>query len=190
MAQGDPVVTGLAWVGGIVAAILAVGVPIRDYLRREKRADASDAALGAKSEAEATLYQHMSEQLREYRELADRAFAERNDIIGRVAALEHNAQALAEAQGMIDTLRRKLDTKDAELQRILTESAEERRRFLDILEAKDAEIAHRDATIRDLEQRQQQLDLRLNTDEGILRQLACPLAASVQAINIGEPSDG
>lgn len=41
-APHDPLLVGLAWVLGIVTLLIAIGKPIRDYLRTEKRADKVD----------------------------------------------------------------------------------------------------------------------------------------------------
>lgn len=171
----DPIITGLAWIVGIVVLLIAIGKPIRDYVRGEKREDKKDVVGDAKTSAEAALYNHLSQQVEQYRKIADQAFRERNDLVQRVAALEAKAEDLADAKAVIEKLKARLDRKDDEIQLLLTQSAEERRQFLEILRNKESEISKRDERILSLETRQRELEIRLARDEAATLQHTCPL---------------
>lgn len=179
--QQDPLLVGLAWIVGIVTLLIAIGKPIKDYLRGEKRATGEDRVEDAKSTAETILYNHLAEQVRQYREIADRAFNERNSLVERVAALEAKTVILDDTKAALERLKlkledkdAKLEAKDAEIRRLLEQSAEERRQFLHILTIKDSEIAKRDERITALEQRQRELELRLAKDEATMNMPTCP----------------
>lgn len=149
--QSDPLMLGLAGIVGVVTLVIAIGKPIRDYLRQEKRQDKADIVGDARSSAEAVLYNHLSEQVTEYRRIADEAFRERNALISRVAALEAKAVELEQARALTSQLQAYLSEKDAQLQALLASAAEERKEFLAILRDKDTEIQRRDIRIAELE---------------------------------------
>lgn len=172
-AFSDPVTVGLMWVVGIVALAISIGKPIRDYLRGEKKASKEDKVDDAKSSAETVLYNHLADQVTQYRNIADQAFRERNDLIKRVSALEAKAEDLADAREVIERLKVKLEDKDTKIELLLAQGAEERKRFLDIISWKDTELAKANDRIVSLETRQRELELRLTKDEtGIF---VCPL---------------
>ncbi len=184
-AASDPLLVGLAWIAGIVTLIVTIGKPVRDYLRNETKAETANKAEDAKSGAEAVLYNHLAEQVREYRTIADKAYAERNDLIQRIAVLEAKTEDLETAQELAEKLKTRLDEKDAQIERLVADAAEERRRFLDILDAKDREIAKRDERIHTLENRQRDLEVRLAQDEirmGI--PAGCPHIQVLQPIGV------
>lgn len=139
--QSDPTLVGLAWVLGIVTLVIAIGKPIRDYLRQENRQDKIDVVGDARSSAEAVLYNHLAEQVTEYRRIADEAFRERNALISRVAALEAKAAELEQARLLTVQLQAHLSEKDAQIQALLDNAAVERNQFIGMLRDKDAEIA-------------------------------------------------
>lgn len=181
----DPLIVGLAWVAGIVALLISIGLPIRNYIRDQHRAAGEDRVVDAKSSAEATLYTHLSQQVEQYRKIADEAYKERNDLVGRVAALEAKTQVLEETKATLDRLKKKLEDKDikieekdAEIRKLLTQAAEERQQFLSILQAKDAEITKRDERITSLEERQRELETRLMRDEISIGVVQCPFHGS------------
>lgn len=138
--QADPVLVGLAWLLGIVTFIIAIGKPIRDYLRQENRADKADIVGDAKSSAEAVLYNHLAEQVTEYRRIADEAFRERNTLISRVAALEAKAAELDRARELTEQLQLLLVDKDAHIQELLASASSERTQFLLMIQARDDQI--------------------------------------------------
>lgn len=188
----DPIISGLAWVVGIVVLIIAMGKPLRDYVRGEKREDKKDVVVDAKSSAESVLYNHLSDQVSQYRKIADQAFRERNDLIQRVAALEAKAEDLVDAKAVIEQLKIRLDKKDDEIQLLLAQSADERKQFLEILCNKESEISKRDERILSLENRQKELEIRLARDEVANVQHVCPLHAmqkSMEGSQIPFPVD-
>lgn len=170
----DPLLVGLAWVAGIVALVVAIGKPIRDYLRSDKRDSAADQVIDAKAGAEAVLYTHLAEQVSQYRTIADAAYKERNDLIQRVGSLEAKAQDLVDARASIENMKARLEEKDRQIRELLSQSADERKQFLAILQAKDAEITRRDERILSLETRQRELEMRLVKDETSMGLHICP----------------
>lgn len=169
----DPVTQGLMWVLAIVILAIAAGKPIKDYLRGEKRADKEDKVGDAKTDAESVLYNHLAQQVTQYREIADQAFRERNDLIKRVSALEAKAEDLVDARNVIERLKVKLEEKDGKIELLLAQGTEERRRFLDIITAKDNELSRASQRIVALEDRQRELEMRLTKDEAGV--FVCPL---------------
>lgn len=174
VAGTDPLITGIAWVAAIVTGLVAIGKPLRDYLRGERRANKEDVVVDAKSTAESTLYNHLAEQVSQYRTIAEKASAERNALVERVGRLEEKTSVLEEAKQTLDRLKarleekdRKLEEKDGEIRRLLAQEAEERKVFMEILSAKDAEIAKRDERICSLEVRQRELEIKLARDEAL-----------------------
>lgn len=173
--MGDPLLQGLAWVVGVVSLVIAIGKPIRDYIRQERRASKEDVVGAARSAAEVVLYTHLSEQVKEYRMIADAAFRERNELIQRVAALEVRSSDLEVAKDLIDRLKVRLDEKDAQIQSFLTQASEERGQFMKILSEKDSEIQKREERISVLEGKTRDLELRLARDEARMDLPKCPL---------------
>lgn len=191
----DPLILGLAWVVGIVTLLIAIGKPLRDYVRGEKRATGEDKVEDAKTSAETTLYNHLSEQIKQYREISDKAYTERNALVERVARLEEKTSVLEETKAILDRLKakleekdRKLEEKDAEIRRLIDQASEERKKFLQILQSKDGEIAKRDERITSLEQRQRELEVRLAKDELSCPVFPCPFhSANVSVSDQGVP---
>lgn len=173
--MGDPTLQGLAWVVGIVSLVIAIGKPIRDYIRQERRASKDNVVGDARSAAEVVLYNHLSEQVKEYRMIADAAFRERNELIQRVAALEVRSSDLEVAKDLIDRLKVRLDEKDAQIQALITQASEERVQFMKILSEKDSEIQKREERISVLEGKTRDLELRLARDEARMDLPQCPL---------------
>lgn len=182
----DPTILQLTWAVAIVSLIVTIGKPIRDYLRGERKAGKEEKVDDAKNNAETVLYTHLSEQVSQYRTLADQAFRERNDLIGRVAALESKSAALDDANSLIDRLKHKLDQKDIEtqkrldkkdeeIQRLIAQAADERSQFLSILQSKEREISRRDERICVLENGLKELELRLVRGEQVITQFTCPM---------------
>lgn len=173
--MGDPTLQGLAWVVGIVSLVIAIGKPIRDYIRQERRASKDDVVGDARSAAEVVLYNHLSEQVKEYRGIADAAFRERNELIQRVAALEVKSSDLEVAKDLIERLKVRLDEKDAQIQSLIKQASEERLQFLKVLSDKDSEIQKREERISVLEGKTRDLELRLARDEARMTLPQCPL---------------
>lgn len=186
----DPLIQALAWVAGIVAALIAVGVPIRNYLKDSKREDKADQVMDAKASAESTLYNHLAEQIKSYRDIADKAFKERNELVERVARLEENVKLLDETKQIIDRLKtkleakdRRLEEKDNEIKKLLAQAAEERAQFLNILTKKDTDIARRDERILTLETRQRELEVRVAKDEVSGTVFPCPFHSAKVSVS-------
>lgn len=173
--MGDPTLQGLAWVVGIVSLVIAIGKPIRDYIRQERRASKDDVVGAARSAAEVVLYNHLSEQVKEYRMIADAALRERNELIQRVAALEVRSSDLEVAKDLIERLKVRLDEKDAQIQALITQASEERVQFLKVLSEKDSEIQKREERISVLGGKTRDLELRLARDEARMTLPLCPL---------------
>lgn len=183
----NPVLTTLLIIVAVVVAAIAIGVPIKDYLRRDKRETGVDQVADAVAGAGAGLYQHLSEQLGQYREIADRAFAERNLLIERVARLEERDAQFDALKTSYDRLKerldekdRKLEEKDEELRNILAASSDERNQFLEIIRRKDTDIISRDERILKLEEGYRQLELRLAQEENQLKSFVCPFAGKAK----------
>lgn len=192
----DPILSGLAWVAAIVAAIIAIGLPIRNYVRGEHRATAEDKVGDARASAESTLYLHLAEQVSQYRTIADKAYQERNALVDRVARLEEVTKVIDEAKVTMERMKAKLEykdmkleEKDQELKKLISQSNDERKQFLAILQAKDAEIARRDERIMSLEERLRELEVRLGKDEQRMTSPACPFL-SKDSITIAAVPDG
>lgn len=183
----DPLIVGLAWVFGIVSFLFAIGKPIRDYLKSEKRDAGADSVLDARSGAETVLYNHLSEQVKEYRDIADKAFTERLEMMTRLAKLEGNDEDLKETREILGKLKARLDEKDAQIKKLLDDGADERKQFLAILQAKDSEIARRDDRISALEKAHKELELRLAKDEATVGFVACPFHTAVPFVS---PEEG
>lgn len=155
--SADPTLVGLGWVVAIGTIMAALSAPLRDLLRKnrdkeekeesesEAKVDAAKASADAsKSSAEAVLYQHLSEQVNAYREIADQAYRERNSLVERVAKLEAKSDALDEARKTMIRMARRLDEQDKQIQSLISNAELERSKFLELLQAKDGEIASGD----------------------------------------------
>ena len=171
----DPVFGLLTWGVALVALIISIGKPIKDYLRGEHREDKKDKVNDSKANAESVMYDQLSAQVMQYRELANTAYRERNDLIQRVGALEAKAEDLVEQKQLVEKLKERLDKKDEDIHNLLAQSTEERKQFLSILNAKDAEIAKRDDRILMLERGLRELEMRLLKEERIVQTFICPL---------------
>ena len=171
----DPTFVGLAWVVGIVTLVIAIGKPIRDYLRSERKANIYENADEAKGEAEAALYRQLAEQLKEYRELANTGLLERADLFKRIGQLELRSHELDEAREMILHLKEKLDEKDVYIFSLVEQNQQERARFLAILEMKDGVLISKDEIIQTLTNRLHDLELRVTRDEVEMVGFKCPM---------------
>lgn len=183
----NPVLTTLLVIVAVVVAAIAVGVPIKDYLRRIKRESGADQVADVMAGAGAGLYHHLSQQLSQYREIADRAFVERNLLIERVARLEERDSKFGELRGSYDRLKerldekdRKLEEKDEELRAMLAAASDERNQFLEIIRRKDTDIISRDERILKLEEGYHQLELRLAQEENQFKSFVCPFAGKAK----------
>lgn len=179
----DPWLTGLAWIAAIVSSVFALGIPVREYLRgsrQHEEHDEHDLLVGhAKSSAEIVLYNHLVEQITQYRDIADQAFKERNALVDRVARLEEQSTIFQQAQSDNARLRSRLMDRDQEIKTLLEQGAFERREFLNIIQLKDAEIAKRDDRILSLELGQRELEKRLLSDEV---RLGCPFHQAQEVV--------
>jgi predicted nucleic acid-binding Zn-ribbon protein len=171
----DPILIQMTWAVALVALVISVGKPIRDYIRGERRENSADKVTTAKSNAESMLYEHLSGQVSQYRTIADQAFKERNTLIERVAALESKAEELLESRAIIERLKDRLDQKDEEIRTLLQEFAEERKQFLVMLQTKDTEITKRDERIYTLERGLRELSERLARGENAISTITQPL---------------
>jgi hypothetical protein len=180
----DPILQQLTWAVAIVALIISLGKPLRDYIRGEKKSDKVDKVETARSDAETILYEHLSEQVSQYRTIADQAFRERNALIGRVAALEAKAEDLVTAGAVIEKLKIRLDKKDEEIRLLLEQGREERKQLLDILRSKENEIEKRDERILILEQGQHELEIRLAKGESAINTFSCPMKGGHRSTDI------
>lgn len=167
--QNDPVYLGLAWIIGIVVLLLAIGKPLKDYLRQEKRSDKEDQVDVAKAGAESILYTHLAEQISQYRQIVDTSFKERNDLVKQVADLQSHSREHEYQKALVEKLKSRLDQKDQQLKTLLEQTAEERGRFLMILQGKEQEILRRDERIYKLEQWLKEMETRLAVDEDALK---------------------
>jgi chromosome segregation ATPase len=140
-------------------------------LRKSRVSAAQSHADVSIASAEAVLYQHLSEQITAYREIADRAMTERNQMVDRIARLEAASDAFAEAKVTMSRMAKRLEDQDAQITKLLADFTEERKTLLAILQDKDGAIAQRDQRILALETRQSELERRLHSDEAIL---GCP----------------
>ena len=120
------------------------------------------------------LYNHLSEQVKEYRGIADAAFRERNELIQRVAALEVKSSDLEVAKDLVDRLKVRLDEKDAQIQSLIKQASEERLQLMKILSEKESEIQKREERISVLEGKTRDLELRLARDEARMSLPQCP----------------
>ena len=180
--SNDPVIHGLLWVIAIIFLLLTAAKPVRDWLRGMMKEDRDDKVGDAKSSAESSLYNHLSKEVENYRQLAEQALRERNHIVERVGRLEEKAALFEEAKISIDNLKSRLDQKDtkleereAEILRLIKHAADERRQFLEIILAKDEEISRRDERILLLENKVLDLEVRLARDEMSMGVGMCPL---------------
>lgn len=178
-AFSDPVVQVLVWLAVVVGLLISIGTPLKNYLRNEHREDGKDKVGDAKANAESSLYEQFNQQLVQYRQLADTAYKERLDLIQRVGALEAKAEDLERQKRLVEKLKERLDKKDEEIRSLLSQAAEERRRFLDILQAKDRELASRDERILVLERGYAELESRLAQDEKVVNTFVCPLGKRI-----------
>lgn len=170
----DPILQGLLWLIAVVVALLAIGKPLRDYVRGERRDSKADTVNDAKSDAEASLYTHLSQQVSQYRQIADSAFQQNNELVHRVAQLEASERDHQRTAEIVNKLKIKLDEKDRQIQKLLDAGEEDRRQFFRVLETKEEQIAR-------LERRQRELEDRLIKDENA-SVFHCPLTAPT-----GEP---
>lgn len=192
----DPILQGLGWMLAMVFLVIAIGKPLRDYLKSDRRESSSDRVHNAKASAESVLYNHLSQQVTEYRNIADQAFRERNELISRVAALEAVQLDFAETKELVEKLKLRLDDKDEQIKTLLSQGADERRQFLSILQTKEAEIAKRDERISTLESRQLELEIRLAKDEASMGvPVGCPFHGAATPLTdlsaaLGVPESG
>ena len=162
----DPVLQAIVWLVAVVIALLAIGKPLKDYVRGERRNSKEDMVDDAKSAAEITLYTHLSQQVTQYRQLADSAFQQNTELNHRIAVLEAAEKDHARVASVVDKMKKKLDEKDAAIASLMREASEDRNRFFRILEAKEDQITS-------LGKRQKELEARLSNDERNLM-FACP----------------
>lgn len=181
----DPTLVGLGWVVAVGTIMAALTAPLRSILKKSKneeeaeatkeragqKAAAAASADMSKSSAEAVLYQHLSEQVTAYREIAHQATKERNALVERIAKLEADSETFAETKKTMAAMGLRLSEQDAQIQKLISDSNEERSKFLDILQAKDAAITRRDERIEMLERGQRELEARIQSDEVLL---GCP----------------
>lgn len=181
--HGDPVLEAAKWVFFILILLGAASAPFMMILHKKNKDKNENQIESAISGAGSSLYNQLIRQVEEYRQIADKAFKERNDLFERVSKLEAMAESFKEAKIIVDRLRVKLDLKDQEIRNLLAQGAEERAKFLTILTNKDNEIIRRDHRIGVLEKDMHALEKRLAKDEArqIFGAALCPYKVDKEA---------
>lgn len=185
--HGDPVLEAAKWVFFIILLLGAASVPFMMILKKKNKDTNENQIESAISGAGSSLYNQLIKQVEEYRQIADKAFKERNDLFERVSKLEAMAESFKEAKVIVDRLRVKLDLKDQEIRHLLNQGAEERAKFLTILTNKDNEIIRRDQRISVLEKDMSKLQVRLARDEArqVFGNSMCPFKADAEHFDTG-----
>lgn len=153
------------WLVAVVGTGLALAKPIMDFIHRHKLGEGEEKVYVAKNSAEAFLYNHLSEQIKEHSARASEAGKSNIELSGRVAHLEAQLSLVSEQSEQIAVLASRLSQKDLEFAEQLKQAAEERKEFMVVLKYKDQEIINRDLRIAALDRRQFELELRLTRDE-------------------------
>lgn len=154
-------------VGAVAASILAVlvaGYPILSLMNKWSANKASAAA----SNAEASLYTHLSEQLVQNTAALNSSYAERNNLIDKYATIEVRMHALENVEKLADTLKTRLAEKDAAIltkDEIIAEQVRRMQVLVDEVVGKNNKIQAQADTIKDLTERIHKLEMRLVRDE-------------------------
>lgn len=166
----DPFLTFLKWAVVILLVMLLGAKPLMEYIRQRS----SDGAERSKDNAEVTLYTHLAEQVREYRTLADKAIDERNTLLIRVTELEYRVERFAELQTRFAGIQQRIEQKDETIALLIQQGNDERRRFMELLEAKDERYAALEASHRALE-------IRVTKDEARM-DFVCPMTPAGEQV--------
>lgn len=145
----DPVYTGLGWVLILVMLGSAITVGVSQMLRMFK----SGGAANAKDEAAASLYNQLSEQIQSTSAHLERSTRENAELVKRVAKLEACMEDYENTKELVDRLKAKLDDKDHEIRLQISQAADERRQYLELLKTKDDKIDHLERSVAELRER-------------------------------------
>lgn len=186
--NGDPLLELVKWALLIIVIVMMAVGPAMLYARKAKKDKNEDIVESAMSGAGSTLYQHLSDQVKEYRQIADNAYAERNALFDRVAKLEAKSEEFTRANESLDRLKLKLEAKDlfiqekdSQLKELLDQGAKERTAFMAILNRKDAELTKANERILTLEKEVADLKVRLTSDEASMSRPMCPFHGRTEA---------
>lgn len=173
----ESVPTGVSITSGVVGTLISAAWLARGALRRYSR----DVAETTKDRAESNLYSQLSEQVTSYRQQADEAVKERNELVARVARLETKLEEYENLTEVVNRLKEKLDAKDKELldketefKNFVESSRLEREKFLEILQKKEEVINLRDTHLDEMTRKLHQMELRLSRDERTMGIHGCP----------------
>ena len=127
---------GSGLIGGVIV-LLILAIPLVVKMMSWAR----------ETSANGTLYQQLAEQVRQQREELDKVYRERNELFERVANLQVQVNGLENAKLIFDTLKAKLEQKDA------------------IIAERDARIVALTQEVMVMKDRIHSLELRLSADE-------------------------
>ena len=111
----DAVSQALMWLVGIAVGGIAIARPVLDFVRRNRDQDGEEKVYVAKNSAEAFLYTHLSEQIKEQSARAAEASASNVSLANRVAHLEAQLTMMTDQAQTIIHLEERLNTKDIEM---------------------------------------------------------------------------
>lgn len=186
--NGDPLLELVKWALLIIVVIMMAAGPAMLYARKAKKDKNEDLVESAMSGAGSTLFNHLSQQVQEYRTIADTAYKERNVLFERVALLEAKSEEFTKANESLDRLKLKLEAKDlfiqekdGQLKELLDQASKERAAFMAILNRKDAELTKANERILALEKEVAELKVRLTSDEASMTRPLCPFHGRAEA---------
>lgn len=157
--------------GGTVALVVAAVVCI-ELIERIKASRANNAEHDARAGVYEQLQQQIAQQTESLAEANRRidSFAnERNELVVKVGNLEGKLAALSRVAEENDRLRAKLDAKDAEIRKLISDHAAQIENMMNTIRGKDQVILSQVERMSALERQVSDLELRLAMDERELR---------------------
>jgi predicted RNase H-like nuclease (RuvC/YqgF family) len=141
--QHDPLIVGLLFVLAAVIVLAAIAKPMMGLYREYKRTGTE----GAKAEAESVLFTQLNQQLTLHGQAIERLENERNSLMNKTVQLEKEVDRLKTFEQMVDSMKTRLNEKDA------------------IIEQRNGEVRNLMRTILDMKDRLHALEMRLIQDE-------------------------
>jgi predicted RNase H-like nuclease (RuvC/YqgF family) len=148
--SSDPVFQGLAWVLGILMALLGLAKPFMSLIRQYK-VDKTDSA---RDDADQATFERQTKQLEKLTSDVDRLMTERNVWFEEATILRGRVEKLEEYEALLDKMKTKLEEKD----KIITELRES-------ISERDERIMNLMSDLMKTNDRLHDLEVRLAKDE-------------------------
>jgi predicted RNase H-like nuclease (RuvC/YqgF family) len=139
----DPIITGLAFVLGVVILLVTISKPIMGLVKDYKKTNVD----GAKADAEVSLFDQLSAQIKSNTAAINQLIIEKNEWFVKALSLEHEVERLKTFEVMVNSMKERLNEKDK------------------VIESRDEEIRTLTRAILEMKDRIHALELRLVKDE-------------------------